>query len=786
MDSNVLSTLEYPKIREMLAAKTSSLMGRELAENLLPSNDWDVVLEQLDETDEARQALLAAPSVPLGGIRDIRPLIKRADIGAVLEPSDLLAVANTLYAARRMKAFISEQEKPLLLLKRVAEGITILRSLEIVIENTVTEQGVVRDDASPELARLRREIRNAQVKVKEKLDHLLHSSEYQKYFQDALVTIRGDRYVIPVKQEYRHQFPGIVHDQSSSGATVFIEPMAVVNINNDIKQAMAAERNEVERILSHVSAQVGQVADALQENCQALAQLDFAFAKARLSLDMHAERPAVNDQGYIKLIDARHPLIPAEVVVPIDVHLGRQFNTLLVTGPNTGGKTVSLKTVGLFSLMTQAGLFIPAKGTSEMTIFRNIYADIGDEQSIEHSLSTFSAHMTNLVRILRSVNQRDLVLIDEIGSGTDPGEGAALAMAVIEYLHGLGVRTIATTHYSELKTFAYARAGVENASVEFDVATLRPTYRLLIGVPGSSNAFNISQRLGLDKKIIDRAREFVDKDHVQFEQVLTALDEKQRDYAKRHAEVEALQQEITDLRNRLRRDKEELDQKRRDIVNKAQEQAAAMLRQARREAEAVITDLKAQFSVTSERERQNAITGARKRLQAGMSGLRREDSQENDLLPPVKASDLEPGAMVFVTTLGQKGSVIAVTDDQATVQLGIMKVNVPLTNCRLVEETSKNTKVSAKRDVNLAKVQQISTEIDLRGLTVSEAEELLDKYLDDAVLGGLNAVRVIHGKGTGALRKGIRSYLASHHHVKDIRFGDIGEGGDGVTVAKLV
>lgn len=787
MDSSVCKALEYPKIVTLLADKAGSVMAKEIALNLTPTAEREEVEKRLQETAEALEVLIAAATVPLGGIRDIRAAMKRAEIGAMLEPQEMLAIGSTLYAARRIKNFFAEYNKPLSVLEETAAAITILRNLENTIENTITEQGQVRDDASVELARLRREIRTAQSRVKEKIEHILHSGEYQKYFQDALVTVRGDRYVIPIKQEYRHQFPGIVHDQSASGSTVFIEPMAVVQLNNDMKQAMAAEKNEIERILTQVSAQIAAMVEAIRRNCTALAQLDFAFAKARLSLEMSAEKPIVNQKGHVRLIGARHPLIPKEVVVPIDVHLGKEFTTLLITGPNTGGKTVSLKTVGLFSLMIQSGLFIPAKATSEMPLFQNIFADIGDEQSIEQSLSTFSGHMTNLVRILRQVTAHDLVLIDEIGSGTDPGEGAALAMAILEYLHNLGTRTIATTHYSELKTFAYSRQGIENASVEFNIETLRPTYRLLIGVPGSSNAFNISLRLGLSQPIISRAKELLDEEHAEFEAVLAALDAKQREYAKRSAEIQVLEREVTALREVLTREKEQLETKRRDILAKAQEQAGTLIRQARRDAEGVITELKAQFSVNSEKERQTAISGARKKLQQGMSALYSDDDQadmEDENIP--QPDDLEAGMLVYVTTLKQKGTVLAVGRDEVTVQLGIMKINVPLVNCRLISEAPQPRKVLARQEVNVTKVQQISREIDIRGTTVMEAEELLNKYIDDAILAGLAEVRIIHGKGTGALRKGIRNYLTEHPHIKDIRFGDMNEGGDGVTVAQLL
>ena len=785
MDSAILKTLEYHKIIDMLAARTGSVWGRELAEALVPVSDLQTVEQYLAETSEAVEIILTAVNVPLGGVRDIRIPLKRAQIGSILEISDFLAISSTLYAARRMKTFFADYEKPLTALAPVIDSIQIQRPLEILIENTVTEQGQIRDTASVELARLRREIRLFQARIKDRLDHILHSSEYQKYFQEALVTVRGDRYVIPVKQECRHQFPGIVHDQSASGATVFMEPMVLVQLNNDMKQAMAAERHEVDRILLQLSSQVARLTQPILETCQALAQLDFAFAKAKLGIDLKAERPLLNQHGYVKLLAARHPLIDPAHVVPIDVHIGKEFTTLLITGPNTGGKTVSLKTVGLFALMTQAGLFIPAKATSEMPLFTTVFADIGDEQSIEHSLSTFSGHMTNLVRILNQVGQGDLVLIDEIGAGTDPSEGAALAMSILEYLHTIGARTIATTHYSELKTFAYSRQGIENASVEFNADTLRPTYRLLIGVPGSSNAFNISLRLGLKQAIITRARELIDEEHAEFETVLASLENKQREYEERTSHATVIERDALLRQEKLNRDQQEWEEKKRAIITKAQEQAAALIREARRDAEAVIEELKAQFAVQSEKDRQQAITGARKRLAQSWSKTMTDDEGEEWTGHAPLPSQLEPGTTVFVTSLRQKGIVQAVNSGQVTVQLGIMKVNVPLSACRLTGNEAVPNKKSSRKTIDVSKVQDISREVDLRGLTVAEAEEILDKYLDDAVLAGLAEARIIHGKGTGALRKGIKSYLAAHTNITGQRLGDMAEGGDGVTVVKL-
>jgi DNA mismatch repair protein MutS2 len=787
MELSVLSTLEFNKIRDMLAERTGSVIGRELAESTVPINDAAEVRTRLAETAEAREIMNHVPSVPLGGIRDIRAAIKRAALGAILEPHELLAVSSTLYAARRMKSFLSDLPVETPLLTALSGQITILRNIETTIEATVNEQGIIRDDASSELLKLRREIKQAQSRVKEKLDSILRSTEQQKYFQDTLVTMRGDRYVIPIKQEHRHNFPGIVHDQSASGATLFIEPLAIVNLNNDIKQLMAAEKNEIERILTVVSGQIAKVAGQIEENLAILAQLDFVFAKAKLSIDMRAIQPVLNTQGYINLIQARHPLIPQENVVPIDVHLGRHFSTLLITGPNTGGKTVTLKTVGLFSLMTQAGLFIPAAPDSEMTVIGHIFADIGDEQSIEQSLSTFSGHMTNLVGILRKVGANDLVLIDEIGAGTDPSEGAALAMSILEYMHRIGAKTIATTHYSELKTFAYTRHGIENASVEFDIQTLRPTYRLLIGIPGSSNAFAISHRLGLSDNIIARAKELINKEHADFEAILQALEEQKKAYTSRLDEIKRLELELKRTKDSITEQERVLAEKRTTVLAKAQEEAAAVIRQARRNAEEIIAELKAQFSEHNSRQRQNAIEAARRNLKTSSSevaGFAVEDHTDLALT----ADMIKEGMHVYVSTLKQKGEIIAINEPDVTVQMGILKLTVPLAACRLLTATAAQAHQAppAARRVTMAKTTDAKRQIDIRGLTIEEAELTLDKYIDAALLAGLNEVLIIHGKGTGALRKGVKEYLASHPRIAGSQVADLNEGGTGATVARLI
>lgn len=786
MDLSVLKTLEYPKIRAMLADRSSCTMGREMAEELVPTNEMVEVERRMGETREAREILDAMSNIPLGGIRDVRSMLKRAEVGSILEPHELVAVSSTLYASRRMKNFFADMPSSLVILAGYVGKITVLRNLENSIENIVNEQGTIRDDASMELLKIRREIKLSQSRVKDKLDSILRTSEYQKYFQDALVTMRGDRYVIPIKQESRYHFPGIIHDQSASGSTVFIEPMAIVMLNNEIKQLMSAEKNEIERILRMITEQVAHVAEDIYANCQVLAQIDFAFAKAKLSQDMQGTMPLINNQGYVNLRQARHPLIPAAVVVPIDIYIGKDFNTLLITGPNTGGKTVTLKTLGLFALMTQAGLYIPVDHGSEITIFNNVFADIGDEQSIEQSLSTFSAHMTNLVRILGKVSLHDLVLIDEIGSGTDPDEGAALAIAMLEHLLKVGARTIATTHYSELKTFAYSESGIENASVEFDIQTLKPTYRLLIGIPGSSNAFAISRRLGLSEEIVEHAKEFIGKDHADFETVINALEEQKIAYDTLNRELAEQERLLATVKEKLAEEQMSLALKKQKILVKAKTEAEAIVRQARRETEGIISELKAQFAVKSGTARQSTIDKSRKRLRENLDILQSDDEEDDSSLPTIVPTMLKPGMNVYVTSVKQKGVVLSVHGNDVRVQLGILKMNVAIAQCRLASQPAPEKNKATKVSMDFSKVRDVSREIDIRGMMVDEAEIILGKYIDDAILAGLTKVIVIHGKGTGALRKGVRTYLKYHHYVRDISIGELNEGGDGATIVQLV
>ena len=785
MEKESYKVLEYEKIREMLAARAGSSLGKERARSLQPSTDYAEVEEQLEQTAEAVR-IHAVTSPPFGGIHDLRPLLKKIHMGAVLTLEELVDIRSTLYAMRNVKEFFKGLEIEAPTLKEWAHGIEILGQLERRLENTLDEHGSLRDDASVELRRLRTEIQTTQNRIKERVGAALRAPENQKYFQEAIVTLRDERYVIPVKAEYRRFFPGIVHDQSATGATLFVEPMAIVELNNDVKQLVLSEQHEVERILRDLSQQIGGQQDILQENLSVLADFDFTFAKAKLAEDMDAQQPVMNREGRAHLRQARHPLIPRDRVVPIDIELGDAYTMLLITGPNTGGKTVSMKTFGLLVLMAQSGCFLPTAPDSTLPVYQNIYADIGDEQSIEQSLSTFSAHMTHIVDILSKVEADDLVLVDELGAGTDPEEGAALAMAILERLLAVKAATVATTHYSELKTFAYTREGIENACVEFDVKSLRPTYCLLIGIPGASNAFAISRRLGLSEAIILRAQQLVKEDHAQFEHVVNELEREKLVYEQHNAELAERQQRVTRLEQKVEAAKEDLSKRKGELIRKAREQSAALVRRTRREAEDIIDSLKKQYDDQGIHARQQAIQEARKRLEEASSAARPGIMGQKHLGQKVDAKKLMVGDVVYLPKLDQKGTVVEISGREVTVQLGSLRTTQKAASCRFLSHAEKEK--SAKSNATggfLRKTAHVSREIDIRGLMVNEAEVVVGKFIDDAQMAGLTQILVIHGKGTGALRKGIHEYLKRHRSVDHFAFADLDEGGSGATVVFL-
>ena len=790
MEKETLDTLEYDKIRAMLEARAGSILGKEKARAILPSSDFDEVAELLHETEEAAR-LSAFSSPPLGGIFDIRESLAKAGRGAVLDLGDFTDLLSTMHAMRAVKHFFKEMELDVPIVKEQARGIEILGQLERRLENSIDMHGNMLDDASVELSRIRRELRSGKRRAKEQMEAILHRTEYQKFFQDAIITQRGERNVIPIKQEYRQSFPGIVHDQSASGATLFIEPLALVDLNNDLKQLALAEKNEMQRILRLLSQAVGENSSILKENCTILADLDFIFARAKLAAAMQATKPALNREGRTKLVAARHPLIEASKVVPIDLALGKSCHMLLITGPNTGGKTVSLKTLGLFALMVQSGCYIPAAAGSEISVYPSIYTVIGDEQSIEQSLSTFSAHMSHMVKLLERAERADLLLIDEIGAGTDPEEGAALAMAILEQFLARGTSTIVTTHYSELKTFAFTREGIENACVEFDVETLRPTYRLLTGMPGASNAFAISRRLGLSEAAILRAQQFIKADHAQFEKVVNQLESEKLMYEQRNADILERQQRVTKLEEKTLALKAEIQEKKEQMLKKARQESAALVRRTRQEAEEIIKSLKAQFDDLGIESRRRAMQEAREKLQEAAERSRTGLIPGKAYKEKIDMKKLAVGDIVYVRKLDQKATVLKIQGANIEVQLGSLKTYVKAGDCRFVERAGKEPLATGGKKRGrgagtlLQKTANLHREIDVRGLMVDEAEQVIGKFLDDAVIGGLGQVLIIHGKGTGALRKGVHDYLKHHKSVARYNFADMSEGGTGATLVDL-
>lgn len=787
MEQRHLERLEFHKVKQQLAEHTRSPMGRELVENLLPRCSKLEVEHLQSQTTEGRELLRLDPGADIGGWHDIRDEVKRASLGMVLEAGELEKVGKTLVVARRVKKFLLERRDRYPILGDIASGLGDFGTLERRINKSILAGGEIADDASPQLGSVRRRIALTQQQIKDRLDRVIRSPKYQKYLQDPIVTIREGRYVVPVKQEYRSQVPGIVHDQSASGATVFIEPMGVVEANNELRRLLAAEKQEIYKILADLTEGVSQQAGELKDSLECLGQLDFIMAKARYSEQLNAWAPKLKENASLNIHKGRHPLLQGEVV-PVSMHLGIDFDTLVITGPNTGGKTVTLKTVGLLVLMAMAGLHVPAGEGTEIGIFKQVYADIGDEQSIEQSLSTFSSHMSNIVKVLEGVQAGSLVLLDELGAGTDPTEGAALAQSILEYLHNSGARTIATTHYSELKNFAYTRERVNNASVEFDPVTLKPTYRLILGKPGRSNAFEIARRLGLNDKVVARAKEYLTEEQVEVSELMHNLEVAKHEAERERAEAEELRREAGILRERYRKKEKELDLRRQEILEKARIEAREMVRRAKFESEEIIKQLRAKFDEKGARNREAAIQNARKELKM-MRGryAEKEKKNVNNQGKALKLKDIKPGQEVFVPRFNQKGIIVEPpnNNEEVQVQMGIIKVNLSVSE--LIAAAKEEKKVSFQGSSSLVKqkTRDISTKLDIRGMRAGEALERLDKYLDDAGLAGLEKVCIVHGKGTGALRSAIHEQLKIHHGVKSFRLGEHGEGDSGVTVVEL-
>ncbi|WP_300258561.1 endonuclease MutS2 [Clostridium sp.] len=785
MNDRVLRVLEFNKIKELVKGYAITKSAKEMVLDLKPYDSVYDVKEHLEETKEALDILMRKGNPPFEGLYDVKEAITRAEKGGVLSIEGLLRIGNMLSVTRKLSDFLArkEEEEEHRILEGMKDGLIVLRGVESAISKAIVSEEEIADSASDKLYSIRRSLKEKNSSIRDKVNAIVRSNA--QYLQDSLYTVRGDRYVIPVKAEYKSQVPGLVHDQSSTGATLFIEPTALVNLNNEIKELMLKERAEIERILAELSALVYKNIDVIKVNFNIIVELDFIFAKAKYGSDLGGTMPIVNEQGIIDLMDARHPLIPKDKVVSSDIYLGREFSTLLITGPNTGGKTVTLKTTGLIELMGLSGLLIPASENSSISFFEEIFADIGDEQSIEQSLSTFSSHMTNIVGIMEKANNKSFVLFDELGAGTDPTEGAALAISILENLRARGCKIMSTTHYSELKAYALKTENVENASVEFNVETLRPTYRLLIGVPGKSNAFEISRRLGLKDDVIEEAKKVISTESLQFEDLIQSLQEKSIKAENDAREAAILRNDAEKYKNRYKEKFERIEKVRDNVYADARREAKQILDSAKEEADSILKNMR-------DLERMGISSDARRMLEVERGKLRDKISDAEARLQKKKEEKkgeelkkLEVGMEALLPSINQKVIVLSKPDNKGEVQVqaGIMKINVKAKDLRVAKETKEEKKIK-KREARL-NLRQVDSSIDLRGMDSEEACYTADKYLDDAYVAGRGEVTLVHGKGTGVLRKAINEMLKKHPHVKSHRLGEYGEGGTGVTVVIL-
>ena len=783
MEKRVLKTLEYDKILAMLKERASCCVSRELVDTMEPSGDFDTVERELKLTAEAETLFYKTGRSPVDDFPDMRHCLERMHAALFLSTGELLGIASCLKAARIAKDILAKEVGEESYLYNLAGLLITHRSAEEEINRCIINEDEIFDGASPALARIRRAMRLANEKVREKLNSMIRSTAYQKYLQEPIITIRNGRFVIPVKQEYRQQVPGLIHDQSGSGATLFIEPSAVVELGNEYKKLFVEEADEIERILTELTAMLAPYADEIREDLNIMGQIDLVFAKAKLSRELNAVMPRLNRSNYVRIVRGRHPLIPADKVVPIDIWIGKDYRSLIITGPNTGGKTVTLKIVGLFALMVQSGIFVPTNEGSEFPVFEHIYADIGDEQSIEQSLSTFSSHMKNIVGILDKADENSLVLLDELGAGTDPIEGAALAMSILEELNDRRCICVSTTHYSEIKAFAMTHEGMENASMEFDIDRLCPTYRLYIGIPGKSNAFEISSRLGLPNSIIDKAKSFLKGEDVRFEDIISSAQSQHRIAEEERKMAEEARAELEKLRADAERERKKLDEDRNRLQAKAKEDAKRIVADTKREMEKLIVEIRSIKDIDRSAA-DRAIQAARDTLRATETAVNEKEAikKEDNTKPP---KTVRAGDTVNIVTLDQKATVLSAPDSkgEVMVQAGVMKLNVKLKDIRLIEEKKAAAPTSGK--VGLGAGKQVGLELDVRGMLVDEANIIVDRYLDDAYNAGLSEVNIIHGKGTGALRTGIQAFLKRHPLVKSYRMGSYGEGDAGVTVVTL-
>ena len=793
MNPKALKTLEYNKIIDKLTEFAGSALAKEMCRNLQPSTDLYEIQALQKETSDALSRIYQKGAVSFRGVRDIRGSIKRLEIGAIIGINELLSICSLLDVCSKVKAYSRNDRDPDFedSLEAMFQALQPLTPVSSEIRRCIASEEELNDDASPALFKIRRSMRQINDKVHAQLQTMVNGSA-RTYLQDAVVTMRNGRYCIPVKAEHRGQIPGMIHDQSSTGSTLFVEPMAVTKLNNDLRELELKEEKEIEMILATLSARCGEETEALRDDLDLLTKLDFIFARAQLSRSMNGTQPDFNEEGRILIKKGRHPLLDKKKVVPIDIQLGKDFELLIITGPNTGGKTVSLKTVGLFTLMGQAGLHIPAFDHSELSVFHEVFADIGDEQSIEQSLSTFSAHMTNTVSILKEADDRSLVLFDELGAGTDPTEGAALAIAILSNLHRRGSRVMATTHYSELKVFALSTPGVENGCCEFDVETLRPTYRLLIGVPGKSNAFAISQKLGLSQDIIEEAKTHLTKQDEDFEDLLADLEQKRVTIEQERDQINSYKEEIRELKQRLESKQEKLDLSRDKILREANEQARNILQEAKDYADTTIRNFQkyGKAAGVSAKDMEKERGKLREKMSTVDKKLSAKNAAPKKSHKQLTAKDLRIGDSIKVLSLNLKGTVSTLPDAKGNlfVQMGILHSQVNIRDLEKLDDTvitGGNFSKTGSGKIKMSKSASVSTEINLLGKTVDEAIMELDKYLDDAYIAHLPSVRIVHGKGTCALRKGVHNYLRRQKHVKSYRLGEFGEGDAGVTIVEF-
>ena len=785
MNYKSLTTLEYNKIIEKLVSFAASEPAKERLKKLVPMTDINDINHALAQTNDALRRIYAKGCVDFSGIKDISASVTRLDVGSALSASELLNISSLLTCAAHVKGYYEEMPDSISDMFTMLDGIT---SLNNSIKRAIISEDEISDEASPTLKSLRRQKANANDKIHSELTRMLNSNSVRNCLQDFVITTRSSRYCLPVKAEYKSQVPGMVHDQSATGSTLFIEPASVVKLNNDIRELELKEQAEIEVILASLSAAAAEYTDILSTDQSILTDLDFIFAKAQLSRFYKCSEPMMNTNNYINIKKGRHPLIDQHAVVPIDIYLGDKFNLLIITGPNTGGKTVSLKTVGLLTLMAQAGLNIPALEHSEIAVFDNIFADIGDEQSIEQSLSTFSSHMTNTVNILKEADENSLILFDEIGAGTDPTEGAALAISILNDLHLRGITTMATTHYSEIKVYALTTDGVENACCEFDVNSLRPTYRLLIGIPGKSNAFAISKKLGLPEYLIQDASSRMDSEDIKFEDLVADLENSRITIEKEREEINIYKSEIEQLKAQLKKKSDRLEERTDKIIRKANEEAANILREAKEYADETIKTMNKHGMTVKELEHQRSEL--RDKMKKNQSKLSIKPAKEQKSHKSHNLCDFTVGTHVKVLSMNLEGVITGKPNNKGelTVQMGSLSTKTKISNLEILEnykepkEKSTTKGVGGSGKIKMSKSSNISHEINLLGLTVDEAVSRLDKYLDDAYLSGIPQVRVVHGKGTGALRNGVTSYLYGVPYIKSFRLGEIGEGDTGVTI----